>query len=97
LPTTILDCKLHPCPLFLEPEMDRIKTEDSPSVNSDFIAKVRELLRNRPTPLTLDTIAGMIDVSPQWLSTFLAGKIANPGCRQMVALYNLLSETPLRF
>ena len=64
-----------------------------------FVEHVRNLLVNRPRPMTYETIIEKIqpEVSIQWLSNFQNGKVKNPNADVAVALYNLLSDEPLNF
>jgi|TARA_R110000796_G_scaffold4183_1_gene15854 hypothetical protein len=64
-----------------------------------FVEHVRKLVINRPRPYTFEVIIDSIEpeVSIQWLSNFCNGKVKNPNADVAVALYDLLSDEPLKF
>lgn len=73
------------------------KPDEKPAVKLSFKEHVRELVKQRPCTMTVEELAFQADVSESWITTFLAGKIKNPGVNQMVVLYDLLSPEPLSF
>lgn len=74
-----------------------IKTGGESPVKTTLDQHVRDLIINRPRTITLAELAHAADVSQSWLDAFIAGKIKNPGVRQIVEIYDFLSPVPLRF
>ena len=59
--------------------------------NNDLVIVTRDLLASRPANLELQTLALELDVSVDWLSKLMRGKIDDPGARKIQKLYERLT------
>lgn len=64
---------------------------DPASVHKD-LAETLTLLRTRPRTLTLDCIAKDNEVSTEWLTKLMAGKIKEPGFNKVAQLRDYLRK-----
>jgi hypothetical protein len=62
---------------------------------SILIARTRELLANRPRPLTYAHIAGDTGLTVRWLEAFAGGKMDDPSCAKVETLYEVLAGKKL--
>jgi hypothetical protein len=62
---------------------------------SSLCAKTLELLRSRDKSVKLLDICIDTGIGFWWIRTFLDGRIANPGCNNVQALYEYLTKKTL--
>lgn len=61
-------------------------------MNKNLHARTKELLENRPRGMTLDIIADEAGVKRDWLRSFSAGRIRNPGVETVQTLHDFLAS-----
>ena len=66
-----------------------------PTNETSLTQATAELLRNRPTPLTLKQIATDCGVSADWLSLLLNGHLPNAAADKVQRVYERLTGRPL--
>jgi len=62
---------------------------------SNLVTRTRELLANRPRPLTYAHIEEETGVKVRWLEAFAGGQMADPSCVKVEAVYELLAGKKL--
>lgn len=63
--------------------------------SSPLLARVQQLVLDRPASLQMGELAAEIGVSPQWLSTFAHGKAGNPSAVVIEKIYVRLTGKQL--
>lgn len=57
---------------------------------TDWLQTTKTLLAERPRALTLGMIAEQAGLTPDWLSAFSQGKMADPGITKVQRLHDFL-------
>jgi AraC-like DNA-binding protein len=59
--------------------------------------RTRQLIVNRPRPVTLETIADRANVSEAWLRSIIDGKVDDPSVNMIQRVYEFLTGEELQY